>query len=88
MLTGCIAGVLNLRDYVTQVREAYQAQIDINLNKVMKIFTVITSIFLPLTLIVGWYGMNLKMPEYSWVYGYPFVIGLIVVTAEGKLNLF
>lgn len=69
--------VINLRDYVTQVREAYQAQVDIKLNKTMKLFTVITTIFLPLTLIVGWYGMNFKyMPEYDWAYGYPTVIGI------------
>lgn len=66
--------VNNLRDYVTQVREAYQAQVDINQNKLMKLFTVVTTIFLPLTLIVGWYGMNFNMPEYGWSYGYPLVI--------------
>lgn len=66
--------VLNLRDYVTQVRESYQAEVDISLNNIMKIFTVITAIFLPLTLIVGWYGMNLQMPEYAWVGSYPLVI--------------
>ncbi|MCE5221257.1 MAG: magnesium transporter [Clostridium sp.] len=67
-------GVNNLRDYVTQVREAYQAQVDINQNTLMKLFTVVTTIFLPLTLIVGWYGMNFNMPEYSWSYSYPIVI--------------
>ena len=72
--------VLNLRDYVTQVREAYQAQIDISLNRVMKIFTVIAAIFLPLTLITGWYGMNVNMPEYGWTYGYLFVICLSLFT--------
>ncbi|MGF7057982.1 magnesium transporter CorA family protein [Brassicibacter mesophilus] len=75
--------VLNLRDYVTQVREAYQAQVDINLNNIMKLFTVITTIFLPLGLIAGWYGMNFKnMPELSWVYGYPFAFflsGLVIL---------
>lgn len=70
--------VLTLRDYVTQVREAYQAQIDIEQNTLMKVFTVVTAIFLPLTLIVGWYGMNFRMPEYSWPYGYLLVIGLSV----------
>ena len=73
-----LRGVHNLRDYVTQVREAYQAQVDIELNSVMKLFTVLTAIFLPLTLIVGWYGMNFSMPEYSWFYGYPFAILLSV----------
>lgn len=73
--------VINLRDYVTQVREAYQAQIDIDLNSIMKLFTVITTIFLPLTLIVGWYGMNVKMPEYGWEYGYLFVIAISLAAA-------
>lgn len=66
--------VNNLRDYVTQVREAYQAQVDINQNTLMKLFTVVTTIFLPLTLIVGWYGMNFNMPEYNSKYGYPIII--------------
>ena len=65
------SSVLNLRDYVTQMREAYQAQIDIEQNNLMRIFTVITAVFLPLTLMVGWYGMNFKyMPELSWKYSY------------------
>lgn len=71
--------VINLRDYVTQVREAYQAQVDINQNKLMKMYTIITTIFFPLTLIVGWYGMNVNVPEFNWVYGYPFVITLSIV---------
>jgi len=70
--------VLNLRDYLTQVREAYQAEVDIGLNNIMKIFTVLTAIFLPLTLLVGWYGMNLKMPEFTWAYAYPMVIAVAV----------
>ncbi len=75
---------LNLRDYVTQVRESYQTEVDISLNNIMKIFTVITAIFLPLTLIVGWYGMNLRMPELNWPYMYLAVIlaSIAVVVAE------
>ena len=65
--------VLNLRESVTQVRESYEAEVDISLNTTMKIFTVVTTIFLPLTLIVGWYGMNFDMPEYGWAHGYFFV---------------
>lgn len=66
-----------LRDYMIQVRESYQSQVDINLNQIMYIFTVVTTIFLPLTLIVGWYGMNFTtMPEVQWKYGYVFVIVL------------
>lgn len=78
--------VLNLRDYVTQVRESYQAEVDISLNVTMKIFTVVTTIFLPLTLIVGWYGMNLPMPEYEWKHSYVMVIVLsILVVLAGVI---
>lgn len=70
--------VLNLRDYVTQMREAYQARIDIEQNNLMRVFTVVTSIFLPLSLIAGWYGMNLRMPEFAWKYGYLAVIILSI----------
>jgi Mg2+ and Co2+ transporters len=72
--------VLNLRDYITQVREAYQSQVDIKLNEIMKLFTVVTVIFLPLTLLVGWYGMNFRnMPELQWPYGYAVAIVLSVL---------
>ena len=56
--TRYLGNVLNLRDYVTQMREAYQAQIDIEQNNLMRLFTVITAVFMPLTLMTGWYGMN------------------------------
>lgn len=72
--------ILDLQSYVTQVRESYQAEMDIRLNRIMKLFTAVTSIFLPLTLIAGWYGMNLQMPEYEWELAYPLVaIGSLVI---------
>lgn len=81
--------VLNLRDYITQVREAYQSQVDIKLNEIMKLFTVVTAIFLPLTLLVGWYGMNFKnMPELSWPYGYALAILLSVLFVAASLVYF
>lgn len=80
--------VINLRDYVTQVREAYQAEVDIGLNSIMKVFTVITAIFLPLTLLVGWYGMNLQMPEFKWAFGYPMVIIIAAIIVVVCLVLF
>lgn len=80
--------VLNLRDYLTQVREAYQAQIDIEQNNIMKVFTVVTAIFLPLTLLVGWYGMNFPMPEFDWPYGYATVIGASVLIIIGLIIFF
>jgi len=79
----------NLRDYVTQIRESYQAQLDINLNNTMKLFTVLTAVFSPLTLIVGWYGMNFTtMPEFHWKYGYVFVIFLSLAVLSFCLWIF
>lgn len=64
-----------LRSSVVHLWDAYQASLDMRLNKAMKIFTLMTTIFFPLTVIVGWYGMNFEyMPELSWKYGYVFVI--------------
>lgn len=81
--------VLNLRDYVTQMREAYQAQIDIEQNNLMRIFTVITAIFLPLTLMVGWYGMNFKnMYELDNDYGYPAFIVISILVCVTLLLYF
>ena len=74
--------VQSLRESVAQLREAYQSQLSIQQNDLMKIFTVVTAVFLPLTLLVGWYGMNFSnMPELSWKYGYPavIVISLVIV---------
>ncbi len=77
-----------LREYSTQVREVYQAQIEIRQNKIMKSLTIVTAIFLPLTLIAGWYGMNFTdMPELHWKYGYPAVVGLSAVTVLSSLAL-
>lgn len=78
-----------LRDYVTQIRESYQAQMDINLNNTMKLFTVLTAVFSPLTLIVGWYGMNFPtIPEFHWKYGYVFVIILSITVLSLCLYIF
>lgn len=68
------------KEYIMQIRESYQNQVDIQLNQMMYIFTIVTIICLPLTIIVGWYGMNVKMPEFGWEYGYLFVILLAVVS--------
>ncbi len=70
-----------LREYILQLRGIYQTQFDINQNKVMKVLTVVTTVFSPLTIIVGWYGMNfVNMPELSWEYGYTMVIILSILT--------
>jgi magnesium transporter len=55
----------------------------------MKVFTVITTIFMPLTLIVGWYGMNFKyMPELNWKYGYLTVIIASILVVSGCIFFF
>lgn len=65
----------SLSHSVVHLQDAYQSFLDLKLNNTMKRFTVITTIFFPLTLIVGWYGMNFDaMPELKWKYGYLFVI--------------
>ena len=69
----------SLSSLVVHLQDAYSASLDLSLNHTMKRFTVITSIFFPLTVIVGWYGMNFdSMPEFHWKYGYLFVILLSV----------
>ena len=42
----------------------------------MKLLTLLTAVFMPLTLVAGWYGMNFNMPELSWPLGYAYVIAL------------
>lgn len=89
------SNVIVLRDYVSQMREACQSQIDIEQNKIMKVFTLISVIFLPPTLITGWYGMNFKLiPELNWSFGYFYVIvlsssvvGLIMLWLKHKKML-
>lgn len=73
-LNRMVSQVTSLLEYVTEVRQALQSAMDTKQNKIMSLFTVITSIFLPLTLIVGWYGMNFKMPEFASDIAYPIVI--------------
>ncbi len=68
----------HLLEYAGQVRDAYQSQVDAEQNKNMQFLTLISTIFFPLTLITGWYGMNFEnMPELQ--NGYPGVIGLSLI---------
>ena len=66
---------VSMTDQVIQIRDIYKARLDIRQNRIMTILTVIATIFMPLTLITGWYGMNFRyMPELESVWGYPAVI--------------
>ena len=70
-----LAMVASLRDYTVQVRDLYQTRLDVKQNRIMTILTIVTTVFMPLTLIVGWYGMNFRyMPELDSPYAYPIVI--------------
>lgn len=81
--------VQRLQGELNELREAHQAAMDYSLNSAMKVFSVIATIFLPLTLLVGWYGMNFtNMPELEWEYGYFFVIALSVLIIVLSLLLF
>ena len=74
-----------LKEYLLQIRELYQSQIELQQNKVMTFLTVVTTIFMPLTLIAGWFGMNFPdMLMFRWKYGYLFVIllSITLVVAE------
>lgn len=69
-----------LRENVLEIRELYQSMKDAQGNKIMGIITIITTIFFPLTLVTGWYGMNFAyMPELKWRYGYVAVIIAVLV---------
>ena len=79
----------SLRDYTVQLGDQYKANLDIRQNRIMTILTVVTTIFMPLTLIVGWYGMNFRyMPELEWRWGYPVIIVVTLLIAIGCLLFF
>ena len=79
----------SLRDYTMQVRDLYHAQLEVKQNRIMTLLTVVTTIFMPLTLIVGWYGMNFRyMPELEWKFGYPVVIVVSISIAVACLLFF
>lgn len=64
------------RDLIGNLREAYQAALAGRANDIMRIFTALTTIFMPLTIVTGIYGMNFQfMPELSSPYGYYIVLG-------------
>ena len=78
-----------LREYTVQLRDLIQARIDVKQNRIITLLTVITTIFTPLTLITGWYGMNFKyMPELEYPISYPIVILVSLAIAVGCLVYF
>jgi magnesium transporter len=70
------------REIATGLTETYMSAMSQRLNEVMKVLTIIGTIFIPLTFFAGVYGMNFKyFPEIGWVWGYPFFWSVCVVTA-------
>ena len=80
---------LTLKEYSLQLRELYQTQIDIKQNDTMQFFTVITTLFAPLTLITSWFGMNFaNMPGLDWPWGYYVIIGVSLAIVVFELLVF
>ena len=101
-LRDCYDHCIQLLDNVETMREINAALVDVylsstnsRLNEVMKVLTVIATIFIPLSFVASVYGMNFdttaspwNMPELEWVYGYPFALLLMTLTAGGLLVYF
>jgi magnesium transporter len=83
------------RDLTSGLQEAYLSSISNRMNEIMKVLTIISTIFIPLTFIAGIYGMNfdpdaspLNMPELEWFWGYPFSLALMAIVAVGLIFFF
>jgi len=79
----------SLRDYTVQIGDLYKAHLEMKQNHIMTILTVVTTIFMPLTLITGWYGMNFRhMPELEKPWAYPMVFGICILIIISSLLFF
>jgi len=83
------------REMCSDLRDYFLAMVSTRMNEIMKVLTVIATLFMPLTFIAGVYGMNFSrehsewnMPELWWTYGYPFALGLMAAVAAGMLFYF
>ena len=76
------------RDIVSGMLDVYLSSVSNKMNEVMKLLTVMSSIFIPLTFVAGVYGMNMPIPENEWEWSYPafWVVCLLIVAA--MLSLF
>ena len=77
------------RDILAGMLDIYLSSVSNRMNEVMKVLTVIATIFIPLTFVAGIYGMNFEyMPELKWRYGYLFFWGIIVAVGAAMLAFF
>jgi magnesium transporter len=78
-----------MRDVLSGMLDIYLSSINIRTNDIMKVLTIVSTIFVPLTFITGIYGMNFDyMPELHWHFGYPVVLSVMVLIAIGMLFFF
>lgn len=81
--------VESFRDMLSSVQDLYLSCLGNKTNQVMKVLTIIATIFIPITFIAGIYGMNFEgMPELNWRYGYMAVWGVMLLMVAGMLLLF
>ena len=79
----------SIRDMLSGMLDIYLSTMNNKLNQVMKVLTIIATIFMPPTFIVGVYGMNFKyMTELDWKYGYPLVLLIMLTIAVTMLVVF
>jgi len=77
------------RDILSGMLDIYLSSMSNRLNSIMKVLTIIATIFMPLTFITSLYGMNFKnMPELQWEYGYFMVLGVVLVIAISMIEYF
>ncbi len=85
----CLDFIDVYRELSAEIKETYLSNLSYRMNQVMKLLTIITTIFIPLSFIAGIYGMNFKyMPELEWRSGYYLVLGLMLTLLLGMLVYF
>lgn len=78
-----------VRDRNSSLIDMYMSSMSNKMNEVMKVLTIIATIFIPLTFISGVYGMNFRhLPELEWKYGYFIILGVMALVAFGMLAYF
>ena len=78
-----------MRESLKGLMDSYQNKVSNSTNAVMRVLTIVATIFIPLTYIAGIYGMNFqRMPELSWPLGYPIIMGVMALVALGMLFFF
>ena len=81
--------VETFREMTQELADLYLSSVSNRMNEIMKVLTIIATVFMPLTFIVGVYGMNFHhMPELAWIWGYPLVWLVILLVAGGMAWMF